>query len=86
MQELYMVQRGRSHPLLRLHGPAGFLGGTVVKNLPANAGDARDVGTIHGSEDPGVGNGIPLQYSCLRIPWTGPGGLEPMESQRVGQD
>ena len=64
----------------------GFLGGTVVKNLPANAGDARDVGTIHGSEDPRVGNGIPLQYPCLRIPWTEPGGLEPMESQRVGQD
>ena len=81
-----MVQSGRSHPLLWLHGPAGFLGGTVVKNPPANAGDARDVGTIPGSEDPGVGNGIPLQYSCLRIPWMEPGGLEPVESQRVGQD
>ena len=38
----------------------GFPCGTVVKNLPANAGDARDVGLI-----PGVGNGNSLQYSCL---------------------
>ena len=28
------------------------LGGTVVKNLPANAGDARDAGLIFGLEDP----------------------------------
>ena len=37
-----------------------FPGGTVVKNLPTNAGDPRDVLSIHG-----VGNGIPFQYSCL---------------------
>ena len=37
----------------------------VVKNLPANAGDTRDTGSIHGSgRFPGVGNGTPLQYSC----------------------
>ena len=41
----------------------GFPGGSVVKNLPANAGEA---GSIHGSgRFPGVGNGYPLQYSCL---------------------
>ena len=41
----------------------GFLGGSVVKNLPANAGD---VGSIPGlGRSPGVGNGNPLQYSCL---------------------
>ena len=40
--------------------------GTVVKNSPANAGDTRDVGSILGSErSPGIGNGNPLQYSCL---------------------
>ena len=45
---------------------AGFPRGTVVKNLPANTGDARDVGLIHGSESsPGGGNGNPLRYSCL---------------------
>jgi len=38
----------------------------VVKNLPANAGDTRDSGLISGlGRSPGVGNGNPLQYSCL---------------------
>ena len=41
----------------------------VVKNLPANAGDARDTGLIPGSgRSPGGGNGNPLQYSCLENP------------------
>ena len=50
---------------------------TVVKNLPANAGEARDAGLIPGSgQPPGGGNGTPLQCSCLEIPWTEePGGL-----------
>ena len=43
-----------------------FPGGSVVKNLPANAGD---VGSIPGSErSPGGGNGNPLQDSCLGNP------------------
>ena len=47
----------------------GFPGGTVVKNLPANAGDARDAGLIPRlGRSPGVGNGNPLQYSCLENP------------------
>ena len=38
----------------------------VVKNPPDNAGDSRDLGSILGSGKlPGVGNGNPLQYSCL---------------------
>ena len=38
----------------------------LVKNLPANTGDARDVGLISGlGRFPGIGNGNPLQYSCL---------------------
>ena len=41
----------------------------VVKNLPVNAGDIRDMGSISGSErSPGEGNGNPLQYSCLENP------------------
>ena len=45
------------------------LGGAVVKNLPASAGDARDMGSIPGSgRSPGVGNDIPLQYFCLGNP------------------
>ena len=41
----------------------------VVKNLPANAGNTREAGTISGSGRPlGGGHGNPLQYSCLGIP------------------
>ena len=41
----------------------------VVKNLTANAGDIRDVGSILGSgRPPGGGHGNPLQYSCLENP------------------
>ena len=44
----------------------GLLGGTMVKNLPANVGDARGAGFIPRSgKSPGVGNGSPFQYSCL---------------------
>ena len=43
-----------------------FPGGSVVKKPPANAGDAREVGSIPGlGRSPGVGNDNPLQYSCL---------------------
>ena len=42
-----------------------FPGGSVIKNLPANAGD-EDVGlTPESGRSPGVGNSNPLQYSCL---------------------
>ena len=38
----------------------------VVKNPSANAGDARDMGLIPGlGRSSGIGNGNPLQYSCL---------------------
>ena len=41
----------------------------VVKNLPANAGDIRDSGSVLGSgRAPGGGNGNPLQFSCLENP------------------
>ena len=44
----------------------GFPGGSVIKNPPANAGDA---GLIPGLErSPGVGNGNPLQYSHWENP------------------
>ena len=72
----------------------GFPGGSVVKNLPDNAGDT---GLI-----PEEGNGDPLQYSCLgnsmdrgswwvqsawRIPWTEEsGGLQTMGLERVRHD
>ena len=41
----------------------------MVKNSPANAGDARDVGSIPGlRRSLGVGNGKPLQYYGLENP------------------
>ena len=67
----------------------------VVKNLPANAGDSRDVGSIHAlGRSPGGGHGNPLQYSCLKNPmdrgdWKAiqsMGRLQSMGSQRAGHD
>ena len=52
----------------------GPLSGAVVKNLPADAGDARDLGLISGwGRFPGKGNGNSLQeyYSCLGNPIDG---------------
>ena len=41
----------------------------MVKNLPANAGDIRDVSSIPGSgRSTGGGRGNPLRYSCLENP------------------
>ena len=41
----------------------------MVKNMPANARDARDAGSISGSRSsPGVAKGNPLQDSCLKNP------------------
>ena len=41
----------------------------VIKNLPANVGDIRDMCLIPGSgRSLGEGNGKPLQYSCLENP------------------
>ena len=41
-----------------------FLGGSVVKNLPANMGDLRSIPGL--GRSPGEGNGNPPQCSCLR--------------------
>ena len=47
----------------------GFPGDSVIKNMPANTGDIRDVGLIPGSgRAPGGAYGNPLQYSCLENP------------------
>ena len=61
----------------------------VVKNLPANVGDVRDVGSIPGlGRSPGEGNGNPLHSPfCLENPRDGkPRGLLSMGSHRVGHD
>ena len=66
----------------------GFPGGTVVKNPPANAGDAGDVSSI-----PGSGRSLEEEMTthssilAWRVPWTEePGGLQYMGSQRVRHD
>ena len=47
----------------------GFPSGSVVKNLPANAEDAGDVGSLSGlGRCSGEGNDNPIQYSCLENP------------------
>ena len=47
----------------------GFPGGAMVKNPCVNAGDTGEVSEIFGwAKSPGVGNGSPLQYSCLGNP------------------
>ena len=57
----------------------------VVKNLPANAGDARDMGLSHGSgRFPGGRNNTHSNILACRIPWIDePGGLQSMGLQRV---
>ena len=57
----------------------------TVKNLPANAGDPGSI--TESGRYLREGNGNPLQYSCLKIPWTEePGGLQSTGSHRVGHD
>ena len=60
----------------------------MVKNPPANAGDARDEGSVPGlGRFPGVGNGYPVQYSCWENPMDrGAWRVTSMESQRVRGD
>jgi len=53
--------------LCSLNIERNFPGGSMVKNLPANAGDTGDAGLIPGSgRSPGGVNDNPLQYSCLK--------------------
>ena len=64
----------------------GFPDGSVVKNLPANAGN-NAVSIPELGRSTGEGNGNPAQYSCLESPMDKrPGGLQSMGSQRVGDN
>ena len=66
----------------------GFPGDTVVKNLPANAGDSGDTGLISGS-----GRSLEEEMAthsnvlARKVPWSEePGKLQFIESYRVRQD
>ena len=68
--DLYLKSKGRRFEGLS-KGEWASWESLVVKNLPANAGDKRDMSSIPGSgRSPGGGNDNPLQYSCLENPWT----------------
>ena len=60
----------------------------VEKNLPAEAGEVREVGSIPGGKDP-LGEEMATHPSILawRVPWTEePGGLQSIGLPRVGHD
>ena len=64
-------------------------GGSVVKNPPAGAEDARDVSSIPGlGGSPGEGNGNPLQYSSGKSHGQRSlaGYVQSMGSQRIGHN
>jgi len=60
----------------------------LVKNLPVNTGDIRDMGLIpEFGRSPGRGHGNPLQYTCLENPiYRGAWQATVHRSQRVGHD
>ena len=61
----------------------GFLGGSVVKNPPTNAGDMASI--PDSGRSPGEGNCDPLQYSCLGNPGqSNLVGYSPQGHKRVG--
>ena len=84
---LQKQQRGRNVSVW-VAGKRGFLGGSVVKNPPLNAGDIRDLGLILGlGRFHGEGNGNCPSVLAWRIPWTEElSGLQSLGLQRVGQD
>ena len=61
----------------------GFTNALLGKETTCNAGDTGDISSIPGSgRSPGVGNGNPFQYSCLKNPKEEePGRLQPMGLQ-----
>ena len=63
----------------------GFPAGSVVKNLPANAGDTGEVGLVPGSgRTTGIGNATCSGVLAWEIPWTEePGRLQAMGLQRA---
>ena len=67
----WLVQRGEGsilfeYQITQVCVRRGFRSVSVVKNLPANAGDAGLIPWL--GRVPGEGNGNPLQYSCLGNP------------------
>jgi len=74
--------------MVNIHLLLGFPGGSVLKNLPANAGDVGDAGLIPGlGRSPGVRNGTHSSILAQEIPWTEePGRRQSIGLQRVEHD
>ena len=71
------------------HSISGFLGLAVVKNMPANAGDAGDLSLIPGSGEDPLEKETATHSSVLawRIPWIEDfGRIQSVGSQRIGHD
>ena len=85
---LVNTQREMTEIKLGARKSLGFPVGTVVKNLPAIAGDARDTCLIPGSgRSPGGGHGNHSSILVWRTSWTqDPGGLQSMGLHGLGQD
>ena len=60
------MQRSKQAVIKYCNGSKGFPGGSELKNLPANSGDADLIPGL--GRWPGEGNGKQLQYSCLGNP------------------
>ena len=56
------------HVFYKYYSLRGCPGGSMVKNLTANTGDADKFSNPGLERSPGEGNGDPLQYSCLQNP------------------
>ena len=80
------MSNSKTWPFIYLH-LKGCPGGAVVKNPPANAGDAKDTGLIPGlGSSPKEGNDTHTSILAWRIPWIEePGGLQSLWSQSQPQ-
>ena len=88
-REFFLSQPiGQVKRLVMEWGLGCFPGGAVLKNLPTNAGDARDLGSIPGlGRSPGEEMATHSSILAWKIPWTEDSGwLQSMRSQRVGHD
>ena len=57
------LKKNTTHTHIHMHTHVGFPGGSVVKNLPVNAGDWGSISGL--GKSLGEGNDSPLQYYCL---------------------
>ena len=84
MLDLQTFCRCHLSPISHYTSECVFSSGRVVKNLPSNAGDTGNAGSVLRSRSPGGGTGNPLQYSAWEIQWTEePGRLQSVGSQRI---